>query len=340
MKKTTIILAVAAILLAVLTAIVWLMPAESDNSSHSYGCYEGLQLVKEGNGNLVVKDEKGNMLFPIPLRGCDVDTRYRGGRLRFSEKATGRKGYIDRFGIVNFYDDKAPQPEGSNTNLAGGPRSSSDSRMPSPSRETISPREANPSIESKLPTTDLRTMARNNPFYQEAAKILQGKLDEKDAGHRHVILNYCEHLRTAYTTKDIDFLRQVFSDDALIIVGNVVREKAGGENMAGADRRVTYALHTKRDYLNRLAKVFSMNKRIDVRFSDFHIMRHPTRDGIYGVTLRQHYKSDRYEDDGWLFLLWDFRNPSMPVIHVRTWQPARTVGSEDDVINISDFNLE
>lgn len=56
-----------------------------------------------------------------------------------------------------------------------------------------------------------------------------------------------------------------------------------------------------------------MNKSVDVKFSDFRIMRHPTKDGIYGVSLRQRYKSDRYADDGWLFLLWDFRNASMCV---------------------------
>ena len=67
---------------------------------------------------------------------------------------------------------------------------------------------------------------------------------------------------------------------------------------------------------------------------------HPTKDGIYGVSLRQRYKSDRYADDGWLFLLWDFRNASMPLIHVRTWQPSATVSGAEGVIDISDFNLE
>ena len=69
-------------------------------------------------------------------------------------------------------------------------------------------------------------------------------------------------------------------------------------------------------------------------------MRHPTKDGIYGVTLRQGYKSDSYADDGWLFLLWDFRDKSMPRIHVRTWQPAKSISSDDDVIDIGYFNLE
>ena len=62
-------------------------------------------------------------------------------------------------------------------------------------------------------------------------------------------------------------------------------------------------------------------------------------EGIYGVTLRQKYDSDTYSDDGYLFLLWDFRNPSMPKIHVRTWQPAQSVHNPDDVFSLSDFNL-
>ena len=71
--------------------------------------------------------------------------------------------------------------------------------------------------------TDITTMAKDNPFFAEASKVISGKLEEKDADNRRMILNYCEHLRTSYTTKDIDFLRQVFSDQALMIVGNVVR---------------------------------------------------------------------------------------------------------------------
>ena len=192
---------------------------------------------------------------------------------------------------------------------------------------------------SHLSQVDLKTMAQSNPFYKEASKIMQGKLTETDARRRHTILNYCEHFRTAYTTKDLDFLKQVFSDKALIIVGNVVKP-AANDNKCQAEAKVTYAIHSKKDYISRLAKVFTVNQKIDLKFSGFRIMRHPTMDGIYGVTLRQQYKSDRYADDGYLFLLWDFRNPSMQLIHVRTWQPAGTVHSGDDVISIQDFNLE
>ena len=188
---------------------------------------------------------------------------------------------------------------------------------------------------------DITTMAKDNPFFAEASKVISGKLEEKDADNRRMILNYCEHLRTSYTTKDIDFLRQVFSDQALIIVGHVVKT-ADNNSAAGieGDEKVTLSLKTKKEYLERLEKVFAANKKIDVKFTDFRIMRHPTMEGIYGVSMKQEYTSDRYSDDGYLFILWDFRNESMPLIHVRTWQPAASVNGEKEIIGIRDFYLE
>ena len=189
--------------------------------------------------------------------------------------------------------------------------------------------------------TDIRTMAKDNPFFAEASKVIAGKLEVKDADNRRMILNYCEHLRTSYTTKDIDFLRQVFSDQALIVVGNVVRAagKHGATGIEG-DEKVTFSLKTKKEYLARLAMVFAANKKIDVKFTDFRIMRHPTMEGIYGVSMKQKYTSDRYSDEGYLFILWDFRDKSMPLIHVRTWQPAASVNDDKEIIGIRDFNLE
>ena len=109
-----------------------------------------------------------------------------------------------------------------------------------------------------------------------------------------------------------------------------------------SENAASYSLHPEVHHTPRVdyGKAFADSKSIDVKFSDFRIMRHPTMDGIYGVILRQKYKSDRYADDGYLFLLWDFRNESMPCIHVRTWQPSVTVSDDNDIISIGDFNLE
>lgn len=347
MKKITCILSAVVLALTLWAVALWLLPFGdyNDNVKETrYGMNEGMEVVEQtvadGQRQYIVEDARGNMLFRIPLRGCMIDTRFRSGRLRFREMATGREGYVDTNGMVTFTagtmgQAKAVVPEDNLTQQSVDMQS----QAAEPASTSAQPRRENHVKVVRLSQTDIRKIAQSSPFYNEAAKIVKGKLTETDASHRRQILNYCEHLRTAYTTKDIDFLRQVFSDEALIIVGNVVKESAATAGV-GADSRVSYALHTKRDYLSRLAKVFGMNKSVDVKFSDFRIMRHPTKDGIYGVSLRQRYKSDRYADDGWLFLLWDFRNASMPLIHVRTWQPSATVGGGEGVIDISDFNLE
>ena len=353
MKKTVLILSLLALLLGGWVAALWLLPSavyKGDSQETRYGVNEGLELVEKDNGakgkRYVVEDADGNELFAIPLRGCLLDTRYRNGQLRFREQNSKREGFIDRQGMVVFTEsNKNAIPEGNRQQaqmLMNGEAEETAKTSTDYQPEEQANRQANapkPEKTNHLSQVDLKTMAQSNPFYKEASKIMQGKLAETDAQRRRTILNYCEHFRTAYTTKDIDFLRQVFSDKALIIVGNVVKSIAN-DDKCQAESRVTFAIHSKRDYLARLSKVFAANQKIDVRFSGFRILRHPTMDGIYGVTLRQQYKSDRYSDDGYLFLLWDFRDKSMPLIHVRTWQPAATVHSGDDVINIQDFNLE
>lgn len=204
---------------------------------------------------------------------------------------------------------------------------------------------AHTNAHATLPATqfkdaDIRRLSHDNPFRAEAQKVMSGRLEENDSASRHRILSYCEHLRTSYTTRDIDFLRQVFSENALIIVGHTVKT-GNKENAGSSSRKVSYGIRSKKEYLERLERIFNSNSKIDVRFSDFKIMRHPTMDCIYGVTLRQKYSCDQYSDDGYLFLLWDFRDASMPLIHVRTWQPTpEIVAGNDEVIEIGDFNLE
>ncbi len=201
----------------------------------------------------------------------------------------------------------------------------------------------------KVTTTTLngdewKNISKQSPFYAEAGKILSGKLPEEDAENIRMILNYVEHLRTSYTTKDIDFLNQLFSEDALIIVGKVIRNAPKRDGQLLPQEKVEYNIKNKRAYLERLTTLFKMNKKIDLEFSDFKIMKHPTQKGLYGVTLRQKYTSDLYSDDGYLFLLWDFRDETTPLIHIRTWQPRMIEEgvplSEQDIFSISNFNLQ
>ena len=54
------------------------------------------------------------------------------------------------------------------------------------------------------------------------ADIMRTNNEVTDLRRRQIVLDYVEHFRTAYNTKDIDFMEKVFSDDALIIVGRVI----------------------------------------------------------------------------------------------------------------------
>lgn len=214
----------------------------------------------------------------------------------------------------------------------------------SSSKKNTQPSAGKPHTTCIISSDEWKNIGKENPFYTEAKKILSGKLAETDAENRQVILNYVEHLRTSYTTKDIDFLTQLFSEEALIIVGKVIRSTPQTDGKYLPQHQVEYNIKSKRTYLERLKVLFRQNKEINLQFSDFKIMRHPTQEGLYGVTLHQKYSSDLYSDDGYLFLLWDFRDEATPLIHVRTWQPRmlddRTPLPEEEILNIRNFNLQ
>ena len=171
--------------------------------------------------------------------------------------------------------------------------------------------------------------------------VIKENKEISDLRRRQLILDYVERFRTAYNTKDIDFLEQVFSDDALIITGKVISQK---KNDIKLPDKIVYTKQTKTEYLGRLRQVFKKNNYIKVTFDEIKVMRHPSKKltDFYGVTLHQGYTSSNYHDDGYLFLLWDFRDEEHPIIHVRTWQPDAINGNrlpEDEVFSIYDFEI-
>lgn len=187
--------------------------------------------------------------------------------------------------------------------------------------------------------TDFHLALENNLY----VKVLKKGWDVTDLRRRQIILDYVEQFRTAYNTKDMPFLEQIFSDDALIITGKVIRSVPTERNNFMPEDKVIYNKQTKRQYLTNLARVFRNNKRINVVFDDIKVVGHPAKAGFYGVTLKQGYTSDTYSDSGYLFLLWDFNKPEAPQIHVRTWQPeminATTKLPEEEIFTCEDFDI-
>ncbi len=170
--------------------------------------------------------------------------------------------------------------------------------------------------------------------------IIKNNMELTDLRRRQMILNYVEQFRTSYNQKDIHFLNQIFSDDALIITGKVITQK---HPEGFVTQKIRYNKQNKEQYLNNLKRVFKVTKYIHVSFDDIEVMRHPTNPNIYGVTLHQGWTSNTYHDEGYVFLLWDFRDEDAPEIHVRTWQPDRFDGkalARDEVFSLSDFDIE
>ena len=169
--------------------------------------------------------------------------------------------------------------------------------------------------------------------------VIKSNLELTDLRRRQLILDYVEQFRTAYNQKDLPFLNQVFSDDALIITGRVITQKHAE---GFTSQKITYNKQSKQQYLTNLSRVFKSANYIKVTFDDIEVKRHPVNPNIYGVTLHQGYTSNRYHDDGYLFLLWDFSNESAPQVHVRTWQPDKINGKElpkEDMFTLEDFKL-
>lgn len=197
------------------------------------------------------------------------------------------------------------------------------------------------SFNSQATLIDFHLAIDNNLYI----KVLKKGWDVTDLRYRQMILDYVEQFRTAYNTKDIEFLQQVFSDDALIITGKVVKSVPSEMNNFLPQDKVIYVKQNKRKYLTNLEAIFKRNRRINVVFDDIKVIRHPAKEGFYGVTLKQGYSSDSYSDSGFLFLLWDFNDPDAPQIHVRTWQPEwmdlekTQKMPEENIFTCEDFDI-
>ena len=151
---------------------------------------------------------------------------------------------------------------------------------------------------------------------------INSNLEITDLQHRQKILDFVEILRTAYNMRDMDFIKQVFENGSIIEVG-------GQKELKG-------------QYLRNLQRAFLNNDNVKTDFENIEVMRHPENSNFYGVTIIQGWTNGRYQDKGYLFLLWDFTDADAPQIQVCTWQPYMKGGKplpKDEVYSLSDFDI-
>ncbi|MBP9995298.1 MAG: hypothetical protein KBT67_10280 [bacterium] len=139
---------------------------------------------------------------------------------------------------------------------------------------------------------------------------------------RLVLINFLEDYQTAYALKRHRYLESIYSDDALIIVGRVVKKTVIPDRMTFklTDEEVQMKKYDKDTYLNNLLDCFNSQDYIWLRFTDTDFTKANGSSDVYGVRVRQEYFSSTYGDVGYLFLLVDLRD-HLPKIHVRAWQP-------------------
>ena len=128
-------------------------------------------------------------------------------------------------------------------------------------------------------------------------------------------------------------MENVFSDDALIVTGKVVKR----EHTDMKPINVEYTTQGKQQYLAGLRRVFRNNGYINVKFDDIEIVRHGAKPNYYGVTLKQGWFTKNYSDEGIVFIVWDFTDEFNPKIMVRTWQPMEI--DDKDVFTLNNFKL-
>ena len=140
---------------------------------------------------------------------------------------------------------------------------------------------------------------------------------------RQVLINFLENYKTAYALKRLEYIHSIFSDDALIITGSVLKNSGYGEKQLLNKRLVRYTMQSKEEYIKKLNHIFKSNEFVNLRFADNQVRKSGVGGEIYGIQIKQDYFSSSYGDTGYLFLMVDLNNPQEPLIHVRTWQPEK-----------------
>ena len=142
---------------------------------------------------------------------------------------------------------------------------------------------------------------------------------------RMQLATFLENYKTAFALKRLDYIKSIFDDDAIIIVGHVTKHaNKKGENQQYIDNEmVKYTRQDKTTYLKNLEKSFGSNEFINIRFTDNDIKKMGKGEDTFGILIHQDYYSSTYGDTGYLFLMVDMNDMDAPVIKVRTWQPNR-----------------
>ena len=202
-----------------------------------------------------------------------------------------------------------------------------------------------------------------NPVYQEAVftiskdgiiedlkfgvtehqynEVMKGGLSTIEESRRLQILNIIENLSTAYYLKDIKYIENFFSDNAHNIVDKVISKQKSIINLENIleSAKVQFIKLSKQEIINNLKSAFINNSFIIVKYDSIEITQSSMNNAFYAVNLVQDWKTTRYSDKGYLFLLIGFIIEDKPIIHVRAWETHKQTKKENRIV-LGDFIIE
>lgn len=143
---------------------------------------------------------------------------------------------------------------------------------------------------------------------------------------RMILVSFLENYKTAYALKRLDYIRDIFDDNAVIRIGaitNRISNPAMENSLYKQNKYVKITQYSKDQYLKNLEHCFASNEFINIRFANNDVLKAGKGGEVYGIQIKQDYYSTNYGDTGYLFLMVDINDPKNPIIKVRTWQPER-----------------
>lgn len=147
-----------------------------------------------------------------------------------------------------------------------------------------------------------------------------------DLAARYAILHFMEDYQTAYALKDLEYIKKIYSEDAVIIHGKKNPNAHKQRTLEGGyfiTAPFTYTLQTKEEFITNLRKDFDAKKYIKLTFEENEIVEQAgIYQNIFWIEIKQYYQSDVYHDVGFLALMIDMREED-PLIKVRTWAPDK-----------------
>lgn len=147
---------------------------------------------------------------------------------------------------------------------------------------------------------------------------------------RFTILQFMEDYQTAYALKREDYIEKIFSDDAIIITGTVLktapRANKEGMTLDLGRKDIHFTRQNKQQYMTNLRRHFNDREYIHLTFEDniTKVINAPRiQPGTaFAIQINQIYNSPVYSDKGYLTLILD-ASKELPIIHVRMWMPDK-----------------